>query len=123
MKSKMIFHRIVIKVLVCLILTVLLEAAFAFLCGVRSGYGQLVVLLANVITNPLLNSILTVVSFYLSPSYYSIFLVLLEILVVAAEGLIYQKMELPVKWNPFVLSLLLNACSYFIGMGILKIIK
>lgn len=86
-------------------------------------YGQLVVLLANVITNPLMNGILTVVSFYLSPSYYYIFLIVLEIIVVAAEGLIYKKTELLIKQNPFILSLLLNVCSYFIGTIILKIIN
>lgn len=123
MKSKMIFHRIIIKALVCLALTVLIEAVFAFIFGVRSMYGQLVVLLANVITNPLMNGILTVVSFYLSPSYYYIFLIVLEIIVVAAEGLIYKKTELLIKQNPFILSLLLNVCSYFIGTIILKIIN
>lgn len=119
MRSEMIFNRIVIRTLVCLALTVLIEAAFAFLFGIRSKYGQLVVLLANVITNPLLNSILTVVSFYLSPSYYHVFLVFLEITVVIVECWIYKK-TVPFKWNPFLLSLLLNACSYLIGTGVLR---
>lgn len=123
MKAKMIFHRVVTKALVCLVLTVLIEAAFAFLAGVRSKYGQLVVLLTNIITNPLLNSILTVISFYLSPSYYYIFLIILEIIVVLTEGWIYKRKELLTKWNPFIFSLFLNACSYFIGTALLKIIN
>ena len=108
--------------MLCLALTIAIEAAFAFFFGVRSGYGQLVVLLANVVTNPLLNSILTVVSFYLSPSYYDIFLVPLEILVVIVEGWIYKK-TIQLDMNPFLFSLLLNACSLGIGTGILKIIN
>ena len=103
--------------LTALVLTVVIEAALAFLLGVRTGRGQLVVLLANVITNPLLNAVLTVVSFYLSPTLYYWFLVPLEILVVFTEGRIYQTTLLP-KRNPYLLSFLLNAASFFLGMVI-----
>lgn len=48
-------------------MTVVIEAVLAFALSVRSWYGQGIVLFANVITNPLLNAVLTVVSFYLSP--------------------------------------------------------
>ena len=57
----MIFHRIVSNILISLALTVAIEAAFAFVSGVRTRRGQLVVLLANLITNPLMNCALTVV--------------------------------------------------------------
>ena len=118
----MIFHRVFFGMLTALVLTVAIEAAFAFLLGVRTGRGQLVVLLANVITNPLLNAVLTVVSFYLSPSAYYYFLIPLEIIVVLAEGRIF-KSTLQLKMNPYLFSFLLNAGSYLIGTGILEIIK
>lgn len=105
-----------------LVLTVIIEAALAFVFGVRTKYGQLVVLLTNVVTNPLLNAVMTVVSLYISPAVYYWFLVPLELLVVFVEGRIY-KGTLTVKMNPYLLSFLLNAGSYLIGMGILKIIK
>ena len=105
-----------------LALTVVIEAILAFLLGVRTGRGQLIVLLANVITNPLLNAILTVVTFYISPAAYYWFLIPLEIVVVFAEGRIYQTI-LHSKMQPYLLSFLLNVGSYFIGSGILKIIK
>ena len=108
--------------LTALVLTVVIEAALAFLFGVRTRYGQGIVLLVNVITNPLLNAVLTVVSFYLSPAAYYWFLVPLELLVVLAEGRIYRSM-LQNRMNPYLFSLLLNAGSYLIGSGILKIIK
>lgn len=117
----MILHRILSTILICLALTVIIEAAFAFIFGVRSGRGQLVVLLTNIITNPVLNCILTVVSFYLPLSYYNVFLVPLEVMVVFIEGFIYKKM-LTVKLNPFLLSLLLNVCSFFLGNIIYKFI-
>lgn len=118
----MIAHRIVTNLAVCLALTVVIEAAAAFICGVRTRRGQFTVLLANIITNPLMNSILTAVSFLISPAAYYYFLVPLEIAVVLAEGLIYKK-TLPIKMNPFLLSLILNVCSYFIGTLILKLLK
>ena len=118
----MIFHRIVSGMLTALALTVVIEAALAFAFGVRTKYGQLVVLLTNVITNPLLNAVMTVVSFYISPTVYYWFLVPLELLVVFVEGRIY-KSTLTLKMNPYLFSLLLNAGSCLLGMGILKIIK
>ena len=108
--------------LTALLLTVLIEAALAFLLGVRTWYGQGIVLLVNMITNPLLNAVLTVVSFYISPAAYYWFLVPLELLVVFAEGRIYKSM-LQIKMNPYLLSFLLNLGSWLIGSGILKIIK
>ena len=117
----MILNKVISNFIICLILTVIIEAGFSFLLGVRTGYGQLIVLIVNVITNPILNSILTVVSFYMPRSFYYYFLIPLEILVVVAEGLIYKK-SLPLKINPFIFSIILNSCSYFIGSGILKIL-
>ena len=108
--------------LTALALTVVIEAALAFAFGVRTKYGQLVVLLTNVITNPLLNAVMTVVSFYIPPTVYYWFLVPLELLVVLAEGRIYRSM-LQIKMNPYLLSFLLNLGSWLIGTGILRIIK
>ncbi len=108
--------------LTALVLTVVIEAALAFLFGVRTRYGQGIVLLVNVITNPLLNAVLTVMSFYISPAAYYWFLVQLEMLVVFTEGRIYKSM-LQIKMNPYLLSFLLNLGSWLIGSGILRIIK
>ncbi len=108
--------------LTALVLTVVIEAALAFLFGVRTRYGQGIVLLVNVITNPLLNAVLTVMSFYISPAAYYWFLVPLEMLVVFTEGRIYKSM-LQIKMNPYLLSFLLNLGSWLIGSGILRIIK
>ena len=115
----MILSRILYNYLICLSLTVIIEAVFAFISGIRTGYGQAVVLLTNIITNTALNSVLTVVSFYLQQAYY-FFLIPLEILIVIIEGLIYKK-TLIIKMNCFLLSFILNFCSYFIGTVILKI--
>ena len=118
----MILQRIVTRILICLLLTIVLEAGTALIVGVRTAYGQLIVFLTNLATNPLLNCILTVVSFYISPSAYYYFLVPLELVVVVAEGLIFRH-TLRLKMHPFLFSFLLNAVSYCLGTGILKIIN
>lgn len=117
----MILNRILFKLVICLFLTIVIEAAFAFVLGIKTVRGQLIILLANVITNPLLNCALTVVSFYIDKNLFYYFLVPLEIAVVFVEGFIYKKV-LNSKLNPFLLSLILNICSYFIGTGILNIL-
>ena len=115
----MVLDRIVSRLVIFLVLTIAIEAVSALFFGVLDGYGQAIILLSNVITNPVLHCILFYVSFFISRSAYYYFLVPLEILVVFAEGFIYKK-ALKTKMNPFLLSFLLNACSYFIGSGILK---
>lgn len=108
--------------LTALALTVLIEAALAFLLKVRTLYGQAVVLLSNLITNPILNAILTAVSFYVSPTAYYVLIAPLEAVVVFVEGRIFGKM-LDTKLNPYLFSLILNAGSLIIGTAITKIFK
>lgn len=117
----MILNRILSNFIICLVLTVIIECTFAFILGFRKGYDQLIILLTNVFTNPILNIILTVVNFYLPRECYYYFLVPLEILVVVTEGIIY-KTSLQKKLNPFLLSFVLNACSYLLGTVIIKYI-
>lgn len=116
----MILEKILFRLIIYLTLTVIIEAVAAFISGIRTVYGQAVVFLANVITNPLLNCILTIVSFFLSKSLYYYFLIPLEAAAVLTEGLIYKK-SLSLKRNPFAVSLFLNVCSFFIGTAVLKL--
>lgn len=117
----MILRHIMGNMVTAFVLTVILEAAAAFLLGVRTGKGQLIVFLANVMTNPLLNAILTAVSFLISPDMYTVFLIPLEIAVVFIEGLVYKGIR-ELKRDPFFFSFLLNACSLLLGTVILEII-
>lgn len=115
-----VFNKVVTTIITCFILTVIIEAVFAFILGVRTVRGQLTAFFANTVTNPLLNGILTVVSFYYG-KYYYLFLIFLEISVIIAEGLIFNKI-LKLKINGFLLSLLLNIASYALGTAILNFI-
>ena len=114
----MIARRIITKLLLCYALTVILEALTALPAGVRDKHGQFIIFVANTITNPFMNCLLLIVSFYLSPDLYYFFLIPFEIIVVAAEGFIYKK-NISVRIDPYLLSLILNLCSYAIGTLIL----
>ena len=107
--------------LLALALTILIEGCGAFLLGIRTRRGQAVVLLANVITNPVLQCTLTAVSFFWSPSLYYYFLIPLEVAAVIVEGRLYKSF-LQLKLNPFLFSLLLNAGSFGLGKLIFKIL-
>ncbi len=105
-----------------LLLTILFESITAFILGIRKLYGQAVILFTNLITNPILNCILTLVSFYISPDAFYYFLIPLECAIVVAEGLIYRK-TIDTKLNPFLFSLILNAASLILGTLTIKIIR
>lgn len=97
-------------------LTLLLETGLAALLGLRKGKDLLLVVLVNVLTNPPVVLTLALTQLYTQapPVWY---LVLpLEIAVVALEGLIYRGRLQHTKWNPFLLSVILNGISYIGGL-------
>ena len=118
----MILRRIVSSLVSAFALTVVIEAVAAFALGIRSLKSQTIVLLANLITNPLLNCALTAVSFYISPKAYYWFIFPLEAVAVITEGWIFSSVLRP-KMNPFLLSLIVNTCSYFFGTMILYFVR
>lgn len=98
----------------CLLFTILIELIVALILGVRDKKDILNIILVNTMTNPLLVSVTVYIT------YNRIFnriasIVILELLVVIIEGFTYKKILNFKKINPFVLSLILNAASYFIG--------
>lgn len=95
-------------------LTLLLELSLFALLGYRSGRALLIAALANVLTNPpvVLCYILLTENGVLGPVSAA---VILETAAVLAEWLCY-KYRLPQVRRPFLLSLVLNAFSYFTGL-------
>ena len=107
--------------LISLITTIVIEIIIAFILGYRKK--DLVnVLLVNVLTNPLLNSIIVAINYYYGLRYRNIALIILEILVVIIEGYIYQKYLYKRKLNGYLLSLILNLASFLLGKIINNII-
>lgn len=97
------------------ILTVIIEICASFIIGIRNKKDLLNIILVNIMTNPLVNFIVIFLNFYFGIFSRNVGLVILEILAVIVEGFVYKKYLNFKKINPYVLSLILNCSSYFIG--------
>ena len=99
-----------------LLLTIVFETAAAYLLGIRNRKNILLVVLLNILTNPVL------VLFSLLLMYHEgvrigriLTYAVLEPLVILTEYYFYQKYLISKK-NPFVLSLILNLISILGGL-------
>ena len=101
--------------------TVIIEISIAFILKYR-GKDLLNVFLVNLLTNPLLNSIVVAINYYYGLKVRNISLYILEVIVLLVEGFIYYKYLNRKKINGFLLSLILNIASYGLGLLINKII-
>ena len=98
-------------------LTLVIELALAAVFRVRSKRGLLIVLLANILTNPAA----VFLCIALGPFFGGLFLpfqLLVEAAVVLVEGRVYRdfREDLNAVFPPLLLSLILNACSYGTGL-------
>ena len=100
--------------LICLISTIVIELIMSLLLGIRNKKDILNVILVNIMTNPLVVSILMYIT-YNRLFNTTISIIILEILVILTEGFTYKKVLTFNKINPYILSLILNISSYFIG--------
>ena len=97
-----------------LALTLVFEAGFFFISGMRGRRDLLLVLLVNVITNPIV-----VLLYWLAALYTGFNTTLvkipLEVFAVLTEGFYYRRYGHGFK-RPFLFSLAANAFSFFLGM-------
>lgn len=100
----------------CLLLTVAAEGLLSLAFRVRTGKEQAIILLANVLTNPLVVSLSYAAAFFLGTGAYYPAMAVLEVAAVTVEALLYRKM-LPAQRHPFWLSLGLNAGSFLAGLA------
>ena len=105
---------LLIALALSLALTLALEIAFFFLIGKRNKKDLLLVLLVNVLTNPVV-----VLLYWLAALYTdwdtSIIKIPLELFAILTEGLYYMKYGQSFK-RPFFFSLAANAFSFSIGV-------
>ena len=99
----------------CLLLTIIIELVVALILSVRDKKDILNIILVNVLTNPVVVMTQTILYINYGHNIEMIGIIILEIFVVFIEGLIYKKTLEYNEINPFLLSLLLNASSFFIG--------
>ena len=106
---------------ISLTITIVIEMLLAFILCYR-GRDLLNILLANILTNPLLNSLIVTINYYYGIKARNISLYIFEVLVIITEGFIYWKYLKRKKVNAFLLSFILNIASYGLGLLINKII-
>ena len=99
----------------CLVLTIIMEVILAFIIGIRDKKDIFNVILVNIVTNPIVVSLPFLIMMLYGYRYYKPTIYALEILTLLVEGFIYYKVLKYKKINPFLVSLILNAGSYFIG--------
>ena len=99
-----------------LLLTILLEGLFGVIWGVRGGRNFVIMLLANIMTNPAVNIIHSFFAYELRLGGIAMMLVtaVLEISAVSAEWLVY-KSRTDIK-KPFLFSLCANGFSFLCGI-------
>lgn len=99
----------------CLICTILIEFVGSIIIGVRNKKDLINIILVNIMTNPLVTSIPVYFNIRYGIFERNIALGILEILTLVVEGFIYKKYLEFKKINPYMLSLILNSLSFFIG--------
>lgn len=101
---------------ICLALTVTTEVFVSLILGVKGVSNLLIVALASVMTNPIVVCISKLINYYYGPYAHIAALVILEVFALITEGFVYRYALDYKKINPFLLSLILNAASYTIGV-------
>lgn len=103
-----------------LLLTIAIEVVVALLFGYRKKSEIATIIFINLITNPLLNYLLFINSYFGTVQISTITILILEIIVVSVEWLL---LIFTLKQNQkklFALSVVMNFCSYVAGALILR---
>ena len=105
---------LVISLVVSFVLTLALESSFFLVIGKRNRKDLLLLLLVNIITNPVV--VLTYNILVFNIGFNRVLVIIpLEILAVLTEGFYYKKYGCDFK-RPYLFSLSANAFSYFSGL-------
>ena len=109
-------------IIISLMFTIIIELCFSYFLKIRDKKDLLNVLLVNLLTNPLLNATSLFINIKFGHRIIGLLIYPMEICVVIIEGYIYKKYLKYKRINPYLLSLILNCCSYFLGLIINEII-
>ena len=107
---------VILAMFTALICTLLIEAAIAWMLGVRKQKDLGIVLLANLLTNPVVSVLPTAAAFYLGYKAFGLVTAAAEAGAVLTEGLVYGKLLSFRRIHPMLLSFILNLGSYAAGM-------
>mgnify|MGYP003369404775 CR=1 FL=1 len=100
-----------------LVLVYLVEITLAFVFGARKRRDIETVFIANSVSNPIVVTIaFLMLHFGVSYAIMNFTIIVMEVCVVLCEGAVYRHFLSGGKMNTFVLSLILNAASFGIGI-------
>ena len=104
-----------ISFLIPMTLTAVIEMGVGTLLGIRSARGQMLIALANILTNPLLHLIAGLLYLRMDlPAVHMVIYLILEPLVILLEGWIYRMgLNMP---HPYRNSLIMNAVTITGGL-------
>ncbi len=97
-----------------LLIVFVIETPIAFLMGARKLNKIATVMLANVVTNPVV-VFCTLMTILFAGKWSSIVLIVLEISALLTEGYIFSEFKIFEKKNPWLISLGLNSASFLAG--------
>ena len=106
----------ILSLIISLILTLIIELIISLLVGIRGKRNIIVVICANICTNPVVVYISNIVQLFNNETIYFSIILVLEILVVIVEYFIYKKYLDYNKTSKLLVSLLCNATSFEIGL-------
>lgn len=107
---------ILIYFLKALLITEIVEIVVAYLMGYRGKYFFTILVLTNMLTNPVLNYTLTVLIYLDILNFHSFVIIIFEIIVVWVEFRIFIYTIQRDKKDLFLLSLAINSASYLVGL-------
>lgn len=97
-------------------LTIIIEVIVAFLCKIRTIRDLFVVVLAQILTNPLVNLGVLYISFLNNAYYYGLYLFIIETLVLLTETFVYKNCLNDNKTSAFRIATYGNLASFGIGI-------
>ena len=98
-------------------MTIILEELSALMIGIRKAFDLTVILFVNILTNPIVVFTGLMMAEYTRVPR-AVYITILELAVFITEALIYRKLLYTKKPSPFLVSLVLNSVSFFIGTTI-----
>ena len=103
------------SLIISLLITTLVESIISYILKVRNFKDILLVILANICTNPIVVYISFMIKMNFNYTIYIVFLTILEISAFYIEGIIF-KTYMNTKNKPYKLSFINNISSFIIGL-------
>ena len=107
---------LLVSLFYCLSLTILIELIIAIIFGVRDKKDIYLVILAQILTNPVVVLITIFTGLNCSYTVYLVSIAIMELLAIIVEGLLYKMYLKKQTINPFAFALILNMISFISGL-------